>query len=131
MRAKLPNLRTQGHTIPCFHKQNCRYRPFCIFFHPEGQIEGNWQTDSKRVAKICRYAQNGELCMRSECNFYHPAMGNIQGFHLEQLMKPPILRGTSRMTSTANVPARIPVIVLNQKKLNKDLSQCLKGLAIN
>ena len=37
----------------CFHNQNCQYKPFCIFYHPEGQREGDWQTNFKKT-KICR-----------------------------------------------------------------------------
>ena len=29
----------------CFHKHACTYKPYCIFFHPEGQEEEEWLTN--------------------------------------------------------------------------------------
>ena len=114
----------------CFHKQACSFKPNCIFYHPEGQNEV-WQTNVKNAVKICRYAENGVQCMRSECTFYHPSIRKNQGFHWEQMMKPPLAKSSNMMTSTIKTPVRIPVIVRNQQKEKEDLSQTLKGLALD
>ena len=114
----------------CFHKQKCQYKPFCIFYHPEGQREGDWQTNFKKT-KICRYAENNEICTRSECHFFHPTLRNNQGFHGEPLRKPPIMKRTEMMTSTSKTPMRLPVIVLNHEKLNQDLSQGIKVMKLD
>ena len=37
----------------CFHKNTCKYKPFCIFFHPEGQGEGIWEQNRSKPAQIC------------------------------------------------------------------------------
>jgi hypothetical protein len=107
------------------------YKPNCIYYHPEGQRNGEWQTNTKKTSKICRYAESGFQCMRSECYFFHPARRNDQGFHWEQLIEPPIKTANNLMTSTAKIPVRIPVIVRNQKMMKKYLSQSLKGLALD
>ena len=44
----------------CFHKQSCRYKPFCIFYHPEGQNENEWETNAKKVARIFKFAERKE-----------------------------------------------------------------------
>ena len=97
----------------CFHKQACRYKPYCIFYHPEGQKTENWQTNKKKVSKVCHNYQQGLACTRSECTFYHPVVRNYQDFQWDQLKKPP------KMT-------RVPVIVKNNHSLNNP-SQSLRG----
>ena len=96
-----------------------------------------WKQSLNRVAKICRFAERGEICMRSVCSFYHPAIRNDLGFHWEQQMKPPLAERMERMTSTQNiqpVPIRIPVIVKNNLQSRKEfpeLSRSLKGMSLD
>ena len=101
----------------CYHKQACKYKPYCIFFHPEGQKVENWQKNTRNVLKICHYNQQGLACMRSECSFYHPLVRNNQGFHWDQLKKPPLVTNPTLMMK-------------NKNPLNK-LSQSLKGLELD
>ena len=131
----------------CFHKQACTYKPYCIFFHPEGQgEERRWKQNTNKIAKICRYAEQGETCMRSVCTFYHPASrnnfptsrnSNNVGFHWDQFREPPLSATGERMTSTRNVPSlpvRIPVIVRSNLKSRQEfpyLSRSLKGLSLD
>ena len=68
--------------------------------------------------------------MRSECYFYHPARGNVQGFHWDQRTKPPIMEPARMMTSTGKIPVRVSVIVMNKKKVDEDLSKSLEGLVL-
>ena len=68
--------------------------------------------------------------MRSECKFYHPAIRNVQGFHWGHPMEPPIMKSPEILTSTKKIPIRIPVIVMNQTKMNKNLSQNLEDLVL-
>ena len=76
-------------------------------------------------------AESGVACLRSECNFYHPPRVEAEGFHWEQIIKPPIMKKAKMMTSTAKIPVRIPVIVRNEKKMKEDLTQRLEGLALD
>ena len=101
----------------CFHKQSCKFKPFCIFYHPEGQNEENWQKSTHKISKICHSSQQGFVCMRSVCRYYHPTVAN-QDFQLEQLKKPPIMVN------------RVPVIVKNKNPL-KNLNQSLKSMDLN
>ena len=39
----------------CFNKQSCRYKPFCIFYHPEGQDEDGFQANVRKP-EYPRYA---------------------------------------------------------------------------
>ena len=92
-----------------------------------------------KVARICRYAEQGKTCMRSICSFYHPSIRNNLGLHWEQQMEPPLIEESERMTSTKNiqnVAIRIPVIVRNNLQLHSkkefpDLSVSLKRLALD
>ena len=100
----------------------------------------------KNPSKVCHFTLNGGTCMRSVCNFFHPASMNDQVelpawrntsvFHPESLKKPPL--GAQRkeelptpMDSLSKIPnlsPRVSVIVRNQKKKvdqMKDLSQSL------
>ena len=104
----------------CFHKQSCKYKPYCIFYHPEGQNIENWQMNTRKVSKICHYSQQGLNCMRSECRYYHPVIKNYQDFQMDHLKKPPI------MINSLTVK-RVPVIVKNTNLMNY-LSQSLKGM---
>ena len=107
----------------CYHKQACQYKPYCIFYHPEGQNVEKWQKNSKQVSKICHFSQQGLACMRSECKFYHPVMSNYQDFPWEHLKKPPkVLNTLEKM--------RVPVIVKNRYQVNS-LSQSLRGLELD
>ena len=106
----------------CFHKQACRYKPYCIFYHPEGQRVEKWENNPSKLAKICHYSQQGSICMRSECRYYHPIIENYQGFQWEQVKKPPI------MTNSIAIK-RVPVIVKNTN-IVKNLSQSLKSMDI-
>ena len=81
--------------------------------------------------------------MRSECKFFHPSGGNTHpslgnvhpsvgnnlGFHWEDLMKPPppIMKTPNSMRSTV----RVPVIVRNDRIIKEDLSNSMKGLALD
>ena len=94
----------------CRNNEQCRYRPYCIYFHPEGQKTEVWQVYRNKSAKICHYAEKGETCMRAICNFYHP-LNPVTGlgFHWDQLREPPpTLETPRRMTSTQKVPERVP-----------------------
>ena len=123
----------------CFHKEKCSYKPYCIFFHPEGQTEGGWQQSRNKVAKICRYAEQGNICLRSICNFYHPSLRNNSDFHWDQQREPPLIEETERMSSPHlfhKAPVRVPVIVSNNLQLKSkkefpDLTVSLKGLALD
>ena len=101
----------------CHHKQSCKFKPYCIFFHPEGQKVENWQKNTKNVLKICYYNQQGLACIRSVCSFYHPLVRNQQGFQWDHLKKPPIMTNPT-------------LIMKNKNPLNK-LSQSLKGLDLD
>ena len=88
----------------------------------------------QKFLKICRFAEQGEQCMRTVCNFYHPAVRNTNlGFHWDQYRKPPLEESQEMMTSTGKIPSmpvRIPVIVRNNllsRKEFPELSQKLKG----
>ena len=96
----------------CFHKQSCKFKPYCIFFHPEGQNVESWQKSTNRVSKICHYSQQGINCTRSECRYYHPEIKNYQGFQWEQVKKPPIMTNPTSLE-------RVPVIVKNINVLKK------------
>ena len=107
----------------CYNKHLCHYKPYCIYYHPEGQNVENWQKNKKKVSKVCYYVQQGLVCMRSECNFYHPTTSNYQGFQWELLKKPPIITNPIKKM-------RVPVIVKNKNQVNR-LSQSLKGLELD
>ena len=126
----------------CFHKEACSYKPNCIFFHPEGQDDDLWEQNKRKTARICRFAENGQICMRAYCNFYHPSVRNSSGFHWNQPTKPPqILRRETekptvqmRETVIPTLPMRIPVIVRrkeNVKSKIQELNQSLVGMALN
>ena len=129
----------------CFHKKACSYKPRCIFFHPEGQDTEEWK-QMKKPSKICRSTLNGGTCMKSVCQFYHPAImnsavelptrRNTSGFHPESLKKPPFGAQMTNgfptieetMSKIPNLSPRVSVIVKNLKKQTnqmKDLSQSL------
>ena len=95
----------------CFHKESCKCKPYCIFYHPEGQKLENWQKNKKKVAKMCHYSQKGMVCFRSKCNFYHQSIMKSQVFQWEQLKRSPKI--TSPLTMT-----RVPVMVKNMKQQN-------------
>ena len=129
---------SDGEREICFHKEACRYKPYCIFLHPEGQGDNGWQINRSKVSKICRFAEQGEQCMRTVCNFYHPDVRNTNlGFHWDQYRKPPLEESQEMMTSTGKIPSmpvRIPVIVRNNllsRKEFPDLSQKLKGMSLD
>ena len=102
----------------CFHKETCTYKPYCIFFHPEGQDKENWEQSKRKIARVCRFAANGETCMRSVCDFYHPKTNIGSVFHMEQIRKPPIQTRTVPMISRNILPVRVPVIVRRNKPTN-------------
>ena len=118
----------------CRHTERCPYKPNCIFFHPEDEKEEQWKTSRTKVAKICRYSENGQTCMRAVCHYYHP-IANIKMlvFHWDQLTKPPLRTMPEMMSSTQKIPPRVPVIVKNMmsKEEFPDLHQSLKGLALD
>ena len=118
----------------CFHEQEYKYKPYCIFFHPKGQGEEVWQENKTRVAKICYFAERGEIFSRSVCKFYHPNTRHTSNFHWEQPSKPPLMetREVFKTKNTTTLPQRVPVIVKNiVKQVIPDLSQRLKGLALD
>ena len=41
----------------CFHKQNCHYKPNCIFFHPEGQEEEEWRENRRKSKLVSLYSK--------------------------------------------------------------------------
>ena len=71
--------------------------------------------------------------MRSECKFFHPirqpTMRNMEGFHWDQLIEPPIEK-TKAATATEKIPVRASVIVMNRKMTTKGLSQSLKDMTL-
>ena len=109
----------------CYHKNACSYKPYCIFFHPEGQGEDSWQTSQRKVAKICRYVENGGSCNRSFCSFFHPSVASVaQSFQWDQDRKPPLyeMRMTfSSLTDIPMLPMRIPVVVMNKLEQKEHL----------
>ena len=122
----------------CFHKQACRYKPNCIFYHPEGQGEDAWQQYRSKVAKICRFAEQGVACMRSVCNFFHPSNMNNLGFPWELHRQPPQpVQKEEEIPSTKNnqgTGMRIPVIVKNflmKKQDFPELSVRMEGMALD
>ena len=69
--------------------------------------------------------------MRSECKFFHPirqpAMRNMQGFHWDPIIEPPI----GETITTEKMPKRVSVIVMNkQMTTKKGLSQSLKEMVL-
>ena len=123
----------------CFHKQACKFKPNCIFLHPEGQQKGEWQINKNKVAKMCHYSQQGKPCLRYVCNFYHSPSGQNLDFHWDQRIEPPLVDRTGRTTSTMNfkkVPNRISVIVKNNLNLQSkqefpDLGTSMKGISLD
>ena len=129
----------------CFHKQACKYKPYCIFLHPEGQDE-QWQPVRKHQARICIFSVNGGICKKVVCNFFHPPPGagsvfsNNLGFHQENIKEPPLETQVQippesiEMESFPLLPKRVPVIVKNTQKqteiMIKSLSQKLKETKI-
>ena len=129
----------------CFHKQACKYKPYCIFLHPEGQAE-QWQPVRKHQARICIFSVNGGICKKVVCNFFHPPPGagsvfsNNLGFHQENIKEPPLKTQVQippeiiEMESFPLLPKRVPVIVKNTHKqteiMMKILSQKLKETKI-
>ena len=116
----------------CFHKNACTYKPYCIFFHPEGQGEDLWQTNQRKIARICRYVENGGQCNRSFCKFFHPSVNSdVLGFQWEQLRKPPIVEDLDMISPMKNIPLlpkRIPVIVRNKMTSKEELVDLNQGL---
>ena len=127
----------------CLHKQACKYKPYCIFLHPEGQVVDEWQPVRKNPARICIFTANGGICSRPVCHFFHPVVQdqlkfmNNSDFHQESLKKPP-LRSQEEIITIENIPLlpkRVPVIVWNKQKqtdvIIKSLSRSLKETRIN
>ena len=112
----------------CLHKQNCQFKPYCIFYHPEGQGNLNVQ-NVRNDRRLCRFAANGVTCPRKQCSFYHPLERNSQGFQREQQVEPPPLSIQGNMEKER--PVRVSVIVMNQKKNKTMLSQTLTSLNLN
>ena len=106
----------------CYHKQSCKFKPYCIFYHPEGQSVENWQINSNKVSKICYYSQQGLECVRSLCRFYYPVIRNDQGFHWGQVTEPPINMNPLPVN-------RVPVIVKNTSLMNY-LNQSVKRMSL-
>ena len=105
----------------CFHKEACKFKPHCIYFHLEGQENSSWE-EVRRSSKICRYTVNGQTFWRSVCSYVHPTRGNNFGFHWDRFTRPPI------------TPVRASVIVRNNflsKKEYPDLNQSLIGMTLN
>ena len=48
--------------IPFIERQLCLFKPHCIFFHPECQGEEIWEQNKAKAAKICKFAERGEIC---------------------------------------------------------------------
>ena len=131
----------------CRHKQACKYKPFCIFRHPDGQTENDWQKVTKNSAKICKFTVNGETCPRLMCNFLHPVGNNApiidltnaySIFQAEQLKEPPLMetaKSLPMMTlkEISLLSKRVPVIVRNVKISTQmtELSKCLQKTNIS
>ena len=49
----------------CLFKQKCKFKPHCIYFHPECQGEEIWEQNKAKAAKICHFAGRGEICVDS------------------------------------------------------------------
>ena len=125
----------------CHHKQDCRYKPYCIFLHPEGQLEQKWQPVRKNAARICVFTVNGGTCTRQVCHFFHPSVQDEQismsrlGFHKQSLKKPPLIpQQNMSLTSIPLLPMRVPVIVWNKKDstdtMVRNLSQKLEETSL-
>ena len=113
----------------CFQKQECRYKPFCIFFHPEGQTEEVWEQNKGKEAKICIFAEKGVKCLRSFCRFFHPTIRKISDFHWDQPSKPPLMEREEMLTeSFPTLPQRVPVIVKNRGVLRQEIPNLIQGL---
>ena len=104
----------------CHHKLSCKFKPFCIFYHPEGQNVESWQNNTRKVSKICYYSQQNLTCMRSECKYYHPEIKNYQGFQWNRVKKPP-------MAMNSNTIKRVSVIVKNTNVV-KHLRQSVRSM---
>ena len=105
----------------CLHKESCKFKPFCIFYHPEGQGVLNAQN----VSKLCRFTAKGESCPRTHCTFNHTIPTKTQDFQKEHLVNPPPLKIPEM--AAPNV-VRVSVIVMNQKKERSMLSQQMTSL---
>ena len=126
--------------VACFHKEACTYKPYCIFVHPEGQGEDAWMFQKRKSAKICRYVENGETCLRSACNFFHPAihpasfpsMRNVSGFQWEQNKEPPLVEEPV-LVNIPKLPKRVSVIVRNSRTTEdiQEVNQSLKKMNLN
>ena len=132
----------------CRHKQACKYKPYCIFLHPEGQLEQEWQPVRKNPARICVFSVNGGTCMKSICNFFHPTaqrsyepIMKSSDFHQQSVKEPPLYpqsqEGSVSRMSIDNLPLlpmRVPVIVRNKQSVTdsmmKSLSQNMKEAKI-
>ena len=135
----------------CHHKEACKYKPYCIFLHPEGQPEQKWQPVRKHPARICVFTVNGGICRKVVCHFYHPtpaamnseleSVTNNLGFQSENIKEPPLETQARiippeiiEMESFPLLPKRVPVIVKNTQiqteVMIKSLSQKLKETKI-
>ena len=111
----------------CYHKLKCSYKPYCIFRHPEGQGENDWQQNRRNPSRICRNVENGGTCLRSFCSFFHPSRRNSAVFHWDKPMKPP-LGAAKKKEPTLPQTQRVPVIVKNFQKTKMDLQNLKMSL---
>ena len=119
----------------CFHKEKCSYKPYCIFFHPEGQGRVDFMFQKRGSSKICRFEESGIRCPRSVCSFFHPSshpsMRNSGGFQWDQERQPPPMK-EQETESIKILPKRVPVIVKRAAKESlQDLNQSLKKMNLN
>ena len=136
----------------CYHKEACKYKPYCIFLHPEGQAEQKWQPVRQHPNRICIFTVNGGTCRKAVCHLFHPSpaangslldsvFSNNLGFHPGNVKEPPLQPQVNivpteivAMENIPLLPKRVSVIVKNTHKqtemIIKNLSQSLKETKI-
>ena len=120
----------------CFYKEACKHKQFCILYFPEDQVEDAWMFQKRKSAKICRYVENGETCLISTCNFFHPAfhpasfpaMRNVSGFQWEQNKEPPLME---ELVNIPKLPKRVIVRMSRTKEDIQEVNQSLKKMNLN
>ena len=94
------------------------FKHHCIFFHPEGQGEKIWEQNKAKAAKICHFAERGEICPRSLCRFYHPITKTSLFFSLGAAKQASIEREERWISAKdyPKLPQRVSLIVKNNLK---------------
>ena len=121
----------------CRHRNQCIYKPYCIFYHPEDQENLN-----KEPARICNFSRQGLNCNRNNCMFVHPTNSGLD-FHWDQLREPPpptpSWTESSLRMMTSTWKQRVPVIVMNKRKMQVEeekeetlsLTRSIKNFGLN